>query len=177
MKKIVVTGAESSGKTTLAQALAHATDAYWVSEFARDFLEQKIAPPQYPTGFYEEKDLLTIAKGQIDLENRKIEESFLNKNNFLFFDTDLITIKIWSEEKFGRCDAWILEQIEQRNYDFYLLASPKGIAWQPDPLREHPHERERLFEIYIQNLNFYQKKYAIVTGNLTDRIQFSLEKI
>ncbi len=120
---------------------------------------------------------MTIAKGQIDLENKEIEKSILKKNRFLFFDTDLITIKIWSEEKYGRCDTWILEQIAQRNYDFYLLVSPKGIAWQPDPLREHPHERERLFEIYIKNLDFFQKKYAIVTGNQAERLHFCVEKI
>lgn len=161
--KIVVTGAESSGKTTLTRQLSAQLDCPMVSEYARVFFEKK------KTTVYVYDDLLKIAQGQIRLEN-KIFKKNMNAKLFIL-DTDLITIKIWSMIKFGCCDAWILNQIEQRLYDFYLLCSPEGIVWEADPLRENPMDRQSLFELYEKELVFYQKKYRILTGNEVERQQ------
>jgi NadR type nicotinamide-nucleotide adenylyltransferase len=159
--KIVITGAESSGKTTLTRQLSAQLACPMVSEYARAFFEKK------KTTVYVYEDLLKIAQGQIRLENKILKK---NMNAKLFIlDTDLITIKIWSMVKFGRCDAWILNQIEQRPYDFYLLCSPEGISWEADPLRENPMDRQPLFELYEKELIFYQKKYIILKGNEAER--------
>ena len=155
--KIVLTGAESSGKTTLSRQLSLQLEAPLVSEYARLFFEKRNSI----TYVYE--DLLKIAQGQIRLENKIFKKNVHSK--LFILDTDLITIKIWSMVKFGCCDAWILNQIEQRTYDFYGLCSPEGIAWEADPLRENPMDRQYLFELYEKELLFYQKKYIILTGN------------
>ena len=96
MKKIIITGPESSGKTTLAKALAAHFKTVSVPEFAREYIDQLGRP-------YVESDLLEIAKGQLRLENEMAKRA----SNFLFCDTDLITIKIWALDKFGKCDPWI----------------------------------------------------------------------
>ncbi len=160
--KIVLTGAESSGKTTLTNQLACHFECTFVLEYARLFFEQK------KTASYGYEDLLKIAQGQIRLENKKIKNNLNSK--LCILDTDLITIKIWSMVKFGKCEDWILKQIEARKYDFYLLCSPEGIAWEADPLRENPQDRNDLFKLYEKELIFYNKKYRILKGNEMERL-------
>jgi NadR type nicotinamide-nucleotide adenylyltransferase len=167
--KIVLTGAESSGKTTLTHALATYFQCPFVLEYARLFFEQK------KTTAYVYEDLLKIARGQLRLENKKIKNN--EKSKLCILDTDLITIKIWSMVKFGKCDNWILEQIESHLYDFYLLCSPEGIAWEADPLRENPQDRNKLFELYEETLIFYNKPYLILKGNELERLQTAISVI
>lgn len=162
--KIVITGAESCGKTTLAQDLAQFYDIPYVNEYARQYLEQK-------NGQYHFEDLEIIAYGQIDQENHCLQTLSNLKKQILICDTDLLTIKIWSDEKFGRCATPLLNQIAQRHYDFYLLMSPENISWQYDPLRENPHDRERLTALYEENLKFFQKKYTLLRGGREQRLQ------
>ncbi len=152
LKKIVLTGPESSGKTSLAQKLALHYRSDWVPEFARHYLENLNRP-------YQKSDLLKIAEAQIETENMRTATPV----RFLFCDTDLITIKIWSEYRFGDCDPWILKQIEERTYHHYLLCKP-DIAWQPDPLRENPDDREALYLRYKSELIFYKKSFSEIGG-------------
>jgi NadR type nicotinamide-nucleotide adenylyltransferase len=161
--KIVITGAESSGKTTLTNQLARHFKCAFVLEYVRTFFERK------KTTLYVYEDLLKIAKGQIRLENKIIKNNIESK--LCILDTDLITLKIWSMVQFGKCDDWILKQIETRQYDFYLLCSPEGIVWEADPLRENPQNRNELFELYEKELIFYDKKYVVLKGNEVERLQ------
>ncbi|WKN41810.1 ATP-binding protein [Tunicatimonas pelagia] len=156
MIKIVTTGPESSGKTTLAKALAECYQVAWVPEYARDYLNGLDQD-------YQEKDLLEIAKGQIQRE----DEAAKNKPDLLICDTSLIVIKIWSEYRYGRCHPWILEQVEQRSVDLYLLCSP-DIPWEADPLRENPTDRDELFEFYERALA--GKPNLIIQGKPSARL-------
>ena len=147
MHKIIVTGPESSGKTTLCKALSAHFKIPFIEEYAREFLDELGRD-------YKKDDLLKIAKGQL-----KSEE------NTKLLDTDLITIKIWSEYKYGICDKWIIEQIERQKSEnrFYLLCTP-DIPWEADPLRENPTNRNELFKIYKKELESLEHKYFIVQG-------------
>ena len=159
MKKVVIIGPECTGKSTLTQALAKHFKASFINEYAREYIDQLGRD-------YNELDILTIAKGQIQLE-----DSHATKSNLLFLDTDLIVCKVWSEFKYGRCHPWIVEQIEQRHYDHYLLCDI-DLPWQNDSQREHPNHRRELFDIYQNELKKYNKSYSIVSG--LDRFKFSL---
>lgn len=138
IKKIVVIGPESTGKSTLSEELAKALQTLWVPEYARTYLENLGRE-------YTEADLLEIAKGQLAAEDTAIQQA----NKYLICDTDLYVIKVWSEAKYGRCHPWILEQIAQRKYDLYLLTYI-DVAWTDDPQREHPlpEERQYFYNIY-----------------------------
>jgi NadR type nicotinamide-nucleotide adenylyltransferase len=162
MRRIVVTGAECSGKTTLAQALAVHLVAPWVPEMAREYLDGLERP-------YRENDLRAIGELQLRTEEEVQLES-LPGNNFLICDTDLITIRIWGEEKFGRSDPWIMEQTEERPYDLWLLCSP-DIPWEFDPQRENPHDRDRLFAVYEKMLKALGKPYVIIDGSREERLR------
>ena len=133
IKKIVITGPESTGKSTLCAALAAAYQTVWVPEYAREYIENLGRP-------YNEADLLQIAKGQMQAE----DEIEAQAKTILICDTDLYTIKIWSEHKYNRCHAWILEEIARRKYDLYLLANI-DIPWTPDAQREHPEPEMRTY--------------------------------
>jgi NadR type nicotinamide-nucleotide adenylyltransferase len=157
VKKVAITGPESTGKSTLTKQLAEYFCEPFVPEFARDFLTKK-------GGLYTETDLVLIADGQIQSEN-----SFLPKaTRFLFCDTEMTVMKIWSEVKFKTCSPRILQLLDEQEYVLYLLCSP-DIPWQDDPLREHPHLREELFEIYVNELEKAQRNYIVVKGNEHER--------
>ena len=156
--KIIVTGPESSGKTTLCNALSKHFNLPFSKEYAREYLEKL-------NSNYTQDDLLKIAKGQLQTEN-----------GLQLLDTDLITLKIWSEYKYGSCDNWILTQIEKQKIEnrFYLICKP-DIPWQADKQRENPNDREELFRIYKQELDVLEHTYFIVDGE--NRMENSILKI
>ena len=156
--KIIITGPESSGKTTLCQQLSNHFNIPFTQEFARLYVDSLDRD-------YIINDLLSIAKQQLKSEF-----------NSQLLDTDLITIKIWSEYKYGRCDKWILDEIEKQKSEkrFYILCSP-DIAWQTDSQRENPNDRKKLFEIYKKELENLKHKYFILNGE--NRLEKIIKKI
>jgi nicotinamide riboside kinase len=165
MLKVVVTGPECSGKTTLAEALAKRFDTLWVHEGARSYLDT-----MPPGQVYNEGTLLEIAKYQLQLEDLMTAATKPGDPQLLFCDTDLITIRIWGEEKYGRSDPWIVQCTEQRPYALWLLSSP-DMPWEFDPLRENPHDRDRLFAVYERTLRALGKPYIVLQGPPERRLE------
>lgn len=165
MKRIVITGPESSGKTTLVGQLAQHLKTPAVEEYAREFLNQLQRP-------YTEADLLEIAKGQWAQE-----QAFENSNReMLILDTSLEVIKIWSEVRFQRVDPWILEILQKDKKDFYLLCQP-DLPWEFDPLRENPRDRWLLYELYENELKSMKVPFATVSGFGEQRFINAFEKL
>jgi NadR type nicotinamide-nucleotide adenylyltransferase len=163
LRKIVIIGPESTGKSTLCEALAAHYRTEWVREYAREYLEKHGMEYGYET-------LSVIARGQLALEEMGIEAKQrttepASANGLLFIDTDLYVIKVWSEYVFGRCAPWILNEIVRRKYDGYLLANT-DLPWADDPLREYPDPgiRVRLFHIYKDLLINQSVPWAEVSG-------------
>lgn len=158
MYKIVITGPESSGKTTLCKALSSHFNLPFIKEYAREYLHLL-------SNDYNQSDLTEIAKGQLQSENE-----------MQLLDTDLVTLKIWSKYKYSSCDKWILDKIEKQKSEnrFYLLCKP-DIPWKPDPLRENPRERMNIFNLYKDELTNLEHDYFIVEGE--NRIKNSISKI
>ena len=158
MRKIIITGPESSGKTTLAEVLSKYFKISSSKEYARAYLKNFNKD-------YMQEDLLKIAKGQLASEK-----------NTTILDTDLITIKIWSNYKYGNCNKWILDQIQKQKSEkrFYLLCKP-DIEWEADPLRENPKNRMKLFKLYKKEIENLNHKYYIVEGE--NRTEKTISKI
>jgi nicotinamide riboside kinase len=78
-------------------------------------------------------------------------------------DTDLINYKIWCEVAYGRCHPEIVEAMERETNHVYLLCAP-DLPWQFDPLREHPREREMLFDRHVREIERLGRPYEVVRG-------------
>jgi len=164
LKKIVVNGPESTGKSSLCEALAAHYHTAWVPEYAREYLLTHGTE-------YRLEDLSLIARGQVELEDRLANEAAAAGKTLLLVDTALYVIKVWSEFVFDRCDPWILEQIARRRYDAYLLCRT-DLPWIKDELREYPDPatRERLFRIYRESLVQQHTPWAEIGGQDDARV-------
>lgn len=156
--KIAITGPESTGKSQLAEELAGYYNTVFVPEYARGYIDRLDRP-------YNREDILEIARGQIREEERMDQQA----TRMLFCDTELIVTKIWSEVKYGICDPWILEKIEENNYDLFLLCNI-DLPWEEDPQREHPHMREKLFSLYLDELTERGFPFKVVSGTGRERL-------
>jgi NadR type nicotinamide-nucleotide adenylyltransferase len=166
IKKIVVIGPESTGKSTLCEKLATHYNTLWVPEYAREYLEKNGSEYSY-------EDLLTIAKGQIDLEEKGcVQHSALSIEQPLFIDTDMYVMKVWAEFVFNKCHNWILNRIAERKYDLYLLCDI-DLPWVGDALREYPDKkiREKLFCFYKDLMINQSAPWGIISGNYKERFQ------
>ena len=134
-------------------------------EYAREYLHNKM-------GIYVKDDLTKIAEGQIKLEDKYQQ----GNKHLLICDTSLEVIRIWSEWKYNSCDPYILEQAKARIPDLFLLLTP-DLPWQPDPLRENPYDREKIFEYYKKTLNDYDAKVVEISGDDKMRIDMALEAV
>lgn len=160
----ILTGPESSGKTTLASTLANYWSAPLIPEQARIYLEEKSAASPF---HYEATDILAIANQHISKEQAALQL----QPEHLICDTDLLVLIVWSEVKYGSCDKWILEQFEQAlssSTRHYILCDWQ-IPWEPDPLRENPADREELFRLYQAKLKNYGIDYTAVSGSNMQR--------
>jgi hypothetical protein len=81
----------------------------------------------------------------------------------LVCDTDLLVIKIWSEVRFQECHPWIERQLHLHPYDLFLLCKP-DLPWEADPLRENPHDRDQLYELYVNALEDMHATYVEIGG-------------
>ncbi|MBX9733300.1 MAG: AAA family ATPase [Chitinophagaceae bacterium] len=181
IKKIVVIGPESTGKSTLCEQLAQHYKTEWCAEFAREYLLT------YGTN-YEASDLTTIAKGQIALEEEWLQKvnkpwnsehgPWKNDTPILFIDTDMYVMKVWSEYVFGVCDFFILDAINKRQYDHYLLCNI-DLPWVKDELREYPNEqpRKELFYMYKDLLINQSVPWTLISGDYDERLVKAIEVV
>lgn len=157
IKKIVVLGPECTGKSELSASLADEFRTVWVPEYARQYLDNLQRP-------YTPEDLPVIARGQLALQ----DDMEARANKVLICDTDLYVIKVWSTFKYGFCDPEILRSIASRQYDLYLLTYI-DVPWTYDPLREHPDQREELYQRYLREMKNQPVPFVEIRGDRNTR--------
>ena len=162
MIRIAITGPESSGKSTLCQALSKHYEVEYIPEFARSYLEKN-------NGVYIQTDLDEIGKGQLDL----IQSS---KAEMVISDTDFSVLEIWSQYKYNETSKLIQDLARKKLFDLHILCTP-DIPWEEDPLRENPDNRDELFELYLNALKKHEKNFTVVSGAHSERVEKSLKSI
>lgn len=156
--RIVLTGAESSAKSTLTRQLGERLGLPYALEFARFYLE-KHGPD------YDYEQLRAMARLHCEYQRVQV----LPAAPLGIFDTDLINYKIWAEVVFGKCPGEIAERIRQESGHIYLLCAP-DLPWEPDPLRENPNDREWLFELHRKEIELLGRPYEIIRGTGEERL-------
>jgi NadR type nicotinamide-nucleotide adenylyltransferase len=159
LRKIVVTGPESTGKSTLSETLATRLNAVLVPEYARSYVEQLGRP-------YTFRDVENIARYQVRQEK---ECSALSGNGIVVFDTWLILTKVWFDVVYGRVPGWIDEYIRSSDIALFLVCKP-DLPWVADSVRENGGEmRDVLFNRYCREIEHYGFNYEIVEGKGDER--------
>jgi nicotinamide riboside kinase len=189
IKKVVIIGPESTGKSTLSEQLALHYNTSWVPEYAREYLLKHGTRYTYD-------DLLTIAKGQLELEEKMFAlelnqqptknatesigaHSPLNTQHSPFFiDTDMYVMKVWCEFVFGNCHPFILRQIVERKYDLYLLCNI-DLPWVKDELREYPDlvNRQKLYHMYKDILINQSVPWVEISGSDDQRLLAAIDAV
>lgn len=167
MISFVLTGPESSGKSVLARELAKHFGGFLVKEYAREYVEHLKTS-------YTFEDVEIIARQQI--ADYKKAKNRNGKHVLVFFDTFLIITKVWFEEVFSCCPAWIHQAIKSCKTDYALLCSP-DLPWEPDGVRENPRIRQYLFQRYLRELEYYRVPYGVIEGKGEKRVENAVEII
>lgn len=167
LKRILILGPESTGKSTLAEDLASYFGEPWVPEYAREYLEDLGREYHY-------EDMLVIGEGQVTLEDEMAEKA----KKYLFCDTDLRVIHIWSEHRFGKTDPWLMDQMKERKYDLILLTDT-DLPWTPDPQREYPEleMRNYFLDLYRDLAEQSGFPYYLISGNRDERLKKAVKLI
>lgn len=167
MLKIAIIGPESTGKSTLAEALSKHYKVGYVAEYAREYLHG--CGPHYSLN-----DIVNIAIGQ----KKHIEKEASKKQDILISDTEMTVCKVWAEYVFDEVPDVITLALKEQDFDLYLLCDT-DIPWTFDPLRENPclEERKEIFKLYIKSLETYQHNYVIISGDHDQRISSAVQAI
>ncbi len=161
---IVITGAESTGKTELAKDLADELQCIWVPEFSREYVEKLDHPYTY-------SDVEHIARKQMN-DFQTIPQ---NSDKLVIFDTGLIITKVWFDVVFNKCPLWFEKAIPEMPKVLHLLCDT-DLPWVPDKVRENGGEmRVKLSQRYQDEMNKYQIPYRIVSGIDRDRLLNALQ--
>lgn len=171
LKKIAIIGPESTGKSTLCEQLAQHYGTVWCPEYAREYLGLQGAK-------YDYDDLLTIAKGQAQLEDKFVQLAMdkgqwtVGQPNPIFIDTEMYVMKVWCEFVFGKCHQYILDQLAARKYHLYLLCNA-DLPWVHDELREYPdaQTRQRLYQIYKDIMMNQSVPWTDISGDSLQRLE------
>lgn len=165
-RRVVLIGAESTGKTTLATHLAAHYRTAWLPEYVRQFVEAKGASPVA-------EDVPAIARGHLAAA-RAAEAA---GHRLLLYDTDLVSTCVYSRYYYGACPAWIEQASREHHADLYLFTDT-DIPWEPDPgQRDGPEVRAALHELFREELDRRGLPYVLLSGSLDQRLRTAIRAI
>lgn len=165
MVRIVCTGSESTGKTTLAERLSAHFGVECVPEFVRAFAERLGRSIDF-------SDHGAIARGQMALE----DEYRARATTLLIQDTDLLSTVVYCRHYFGRCPAWIEEEAQARRPDLYLLCD-MDVAWVADGIRDRGHAREQVHALFREAVVASGVPFVMISGVGVEREELAIEAV
>lgn len=162
--RVVVTGSESTGKTTLARRLAAHYGVPWIPEYAREYALRKGTP-------LDTTDIEPIARGQLALEAR----GFAEAGSLVICDTDLLSTAVYARHYHGWCPEWV-ETAARGRSGLYLLLDI-DVPWHPDPTRGPAERRRELHERFRRELEQAEARWSVIRGDYDARFAEALALI
>lgn len=174
-KKILITGTESCGKTTLTKAMAKVFHTSWAEEMGRIYVEQNVKDERYIT----DEDYLNIINLQIEAN----EHALKTCNKICFFDTDIVVTwyyyNLYAKEMHREYGESVVSMINttfnayyKNMYDKIYMLNP-DVPWIPDGYRRHFNDRKALnAELTMLYYHFYHEEFVkidFLSGNYNER--------
>lgn len=166
---VVLTGAESTGKTTLAARLAVRYAVPWGAEFVRGYAEAKGAP-------LDASDVEPIARGQIALEDDVVAAGVAARSPLVVLDTDVLSTAVYARHYYGDCPPWIERAVRERRPALYLLCHP-DVPWVPDPQRDGPLARAVIHELFVGELTDVGARVVDLRGGWEERERLAVSAV
>lgn len=161
--RVCLVGAESTGKTTLARALADHYQTLWVPEYGREFSEKLPDMWHYA---WTSKDFERIARRQARLEDEAAQAA----NKVLICDTDVFATSIWHRHYMGVRSA-VVEALAARRpkIQLYIVPDPET-PFDQDGYRDGEDMRQWMHKTFLKMLTFWGKDYLLVSGTPEERL-------
>ena len=153
--RVVLTGPECTGKTTLAAALARRNGAPWLPEAARAYAGARANEGRGLTA----ADVEPIARQAIAADDRALAA----RPPLLVLDTDLLSTVAYARHYYGASSSWLDGEARARKAALYLLCAP-DIPWAPDGVRDRPDNRPEMFTIFEQVLTEFGADIVVIRG-------------
>ena len=165
MIRVVLTGSESTGKTTLAGMLGEHFGAVVIPEFSRAYAESR-------NGVLTAGDVDPIASGQLALEDVHL----IRATGLAIHDTDLLSTMVYARHYYEACAPWIEDAVRRRRPDLYLLMDI-DVPWIPDPARDRGDRREEMHALFVAALESVGAEYVTIRGDWDERTLRAKEAI
>ena len=156
-RRVVLTGSESTGKTTLAADLARHYNVLWVPEYVRTYATWKLAP-------LDAGDVSPIARGQIAVQDAALTRA----SGLLLLDTDLLSTAVYAAHYYGECPDWVTQAVLARRADLYILCDI-DVPWTCDPQRDRANDRAAIQGLFREALRSRGFPVADVHGGWRER--------
>jgi NadR type nicotinamide-nucleotide adenylyltransferase len=157
VRRVVLTGGECAGKTTLAAALAARFHSAWAAEAAREVALVR----RTPLG---EEDVSVIARTHVRLADEAIRAAARSGAAAVFLDQDLLSTVVYARHYYGSCPPWIERLAAERKGDLYLLCHP-DLPWTADGTRDRPEARGEIHTLFAEALAAAGARVVDVTGS------------
>jgi NadR type nicotinamide-nucleotide adenylyltransferase len=163
--RVAILGTASSGKTTLAEALAERYRTVWVPEYLREFVDTKGRVPVAA-------DQIDIARSQREREDAAARVAGSGAGKYLFCDTTPLMTAVYSRHYFGAIDPQLalLADAHQRDYALTLVTAP-DIPWVADGLQRENEEVSILINcMLLDELAARRLPYRLISGDPDQRL-------
>lgn len=156
VRRVVLTGGESTGKTTLARELAARWKTAWAPEAAREVALAR-------RGVLGPEDVPVIARMHVRLADEAAREAGKAGRPLVFLDQDLLSTVVYARHYYDSCPPWIERLAAERRGDLYLLCAP-DLPWESDGVRDRPGARDAVHALFAEALAAAGVRVAGISG-------------
>ena len=162
VERVVLLGAPSTGKSTLAEALAESFDTAFMPEYGRTYWEENQVDRRLTSA-----QLVEIAEGHRQREDAAAEQA----NRYLFVDTDASTTRIFCRHYTGavpaQLDAYV-EACKARYAHVFLCGDdiPYDDTWD----RSGEGNRADFQRQIVEDLEARGVEYVLLCGSVQERV-------